>query len=99
MVDAKLFEGRLDGFRYADMPDDRETWRRLPHGLDATARRHGAPNFVDASADVQRRVIDALAHGRLHGEVWDELSPSKTWKVVTRAILSAFYSHSWACPT
>ena len=28
MVDAKLFAGELDGFRYADMPDDRETWRR-----------------------------------------------------------------------
>ncbi|MBV9193577.1 MAG: gluconate 2-dehydrogenase subunit 3 family protein [Solirubrobacterales bacterium] len=96
MVDAKLFAGELDGFRYADMPDDRETWRRLPRGLDAAARQHGCPNFVDASEEVQRKVIDALAHGELHGEVWDELPPSRTWKVVTRAILSAFYSHPWA---
>jgi len=42
------------------------------------------------------RVVDALAKGELHGEVWDELPPSKTWKVVSRAILSAFYSHPWA---
>ncbi|HWJ32798.1 MAG TPA: hypothetical protein VNR59_10700, partial [Gaiellaceae bacterium] len=26
-VDEKLAEGRLDGFRYSGMPDDRETWR------------------------------------------------------------------------
>ena len=95
-VDAKLFAGQLDGFRYADMPDDRETWRRLPRGLDAAARQHGCPNFVDASAEVQHRVIDALARGEVHGEVWDEMPPSKTWKVITRAILSAFYSHPWA---
>ncbi len=96
MVDAKLFAGELDGFRYADMPDDRETWRRLALGLDAAARQHGCPNFVDASASVQRQVIDALAQGELHGQVWDELPPSRTWKVVTRAILSAFYSHPWS---
>jgi hypothetical protein len=96
MVDAKLFEGQLDGFRYADLPDDRETWRRLAVGLDAAARQHGVADFVGASQDVQMRVVDALAKGKLHGEIWDELAPDKTWKVVSRAILSAFYSHPWA---
>ena len=38
MVDQKLFDGRLDGYRYADMPDDRETWRRVAEGLDSSAR-------------------------------------------------------------
>jgi hypothetical protein len=96
MVDAKLFAGELDGFRFADMPDDRETWRRLALGLDAAVRQHGADDFAGASADAQMFVVDALAKGELHGEVWDELPPSKTWKVVSRAILSAFYSHPWA---
>jgi hypothetical protein len=96
MVDAKLFSGELDGFRFADMPDDRETWRRLALGLDAAARQHGASDFAVASEDVRIRVVDALAKGELHGEVWDEMPPDKTWKVVSRAILSAFYSHPWA---
>jgi hypothetical protein len=96
MVDAKLFDGQLDGFQYADMPDDRETWRRVAVGLDAAARQHGAGDFAGASEEIQTRVIDALSEGSLHGEVWDELPPSKAWKVVTRAILSAFYSHPWA---
>lgn len=96
MVDAKLFAGELDGFRFADMPDDRETWRRLASGLDAAVRQHGASDFASASTEVQMRVVDALAKGGLHGEVWDEMPPAKAWKVVTRAILSAFYSHPWA---
>jgi hypothetical protein len=96
MVDAKLFAGELDGFRYADMPDDRETWRRVPLGLDAAARQHGAVDFITASQEVQERVVGAFAEGKLHGEVWDELPPSRAWKVVTRAILSTFYSHPWA---
>ena len=60
MVDAKLFAGKLDGFRYDDMPDDRETWRRVALGLDAAARQHGSPDFAGAPEDVQRRVIHAL---------------------------------------
>jgi hypothetical protein len=96
MVDAKLFAGELDGFRYAELPDDRETWRRVAVGLDAAARQHGAADFVNATEDVRERVVDALAKGTLHGEVWDALEPAHVWKVVTRAMLSAFYSHPWA---
>jgi hypothetical protein len=96
MVDAKLFEGRLDGFRYADMPDDRETWRRVAVGLDVAVRQHGASAFASAPWPVQREVIRSFGEGELHGQVWDELSPKRAWSVVMRAILSAFYSHPWA---
>ena len=96
MVDAKLFSGQLDGFRFDGMPDDRETWRRVAAGLDAAARQHGSSEFAGASHDVQRTVIDAFSGGDLHGEVWDELDPKNAWSVVMRAVLSAFYSHPWA---
>jgi hypothetical protein len=96
MVDAKMFAGELDGFVFAGMPDDRETWRLVARGLDASAVQNGAKDFVHASADIQARIVDAFSKGELHGQVWDELPPSNAWSVVTRAILSAFYSHPWA---
>jgi hypothetical protein len=96
MVDAKLFAGELDGFRYADMPDDPQTWRRVSAGLDAAARQHGTGSFAQATGDVQRDVVQAFSEGKLHGDVWDALPPSRAWKVVTRVMLSAFYSHPWA---
>jgi hypothetical protein len=96
MVDAKLFAGELDGFVFADMPDDRETWRRVAVGLDAAARQHGAEDFATAAHDAQTRVIDAFSKGELHGEVWDELPPARAWSVVMRAVLASFYSHPWA---
>lgn len=96
MIDAKLFAGKLDGFRYDDMPDDRETWRRVAVGLDAAARQHGAGDFLAAAERVRRDIVQAFSEGRLHGEVWDELPPSRAWSVVTRAVLSEFYSHPWA---
>ncbi len=96
MIDAKLFAGELDGFRYADLPDDRETWRRVAAGLDAAAVEHGSIEFAGASREIQERVVHDFATAELHGRVWDELPPARAWKVVTRGALSAFYSHPWA---
>jgi hypothetical protein len=95
-VDAKLFAGELDGFQFEDLPDDRETWRRVATGLDAAARQHGTVDFASASHEVQTQVVDAFSKGQLHGEVWDELPPTRAWSVVMRGVLSAFYSHPWA---
>jgi hypothetical protein len=96
LVDAKLWAGKLDGFRFAGMPDDRETWRRAAVGLDAAARQHGVQDFVSASEEIKHRVVNAFHRGELRGEVWDELPPSQAFSVLMRAVLSAFYSHPWA---
>jgi hypothetical protein len=96
MIDAKLFAGQLDGYRYADMPDDRETWRRVAAGLDATLLQHGcADGFALAPGHLQHRVVQAFSEGSLAGEVWDELPCARAWAVVMRTVLSAFYSHPW----
>ena len=96
MVDAKLFSGKRDGYRYAELPDDDQVWRRVALGLDAAARQHGSADFVSSSAEVQRRVVQAFSEGQLHGEVWDELPCNRAWSVVLRDVLSEFYSHPWA---
>ena len=97
MVDAKLHDGRLDGFQYADMPDDRDTWRLVARGLDERARaQYATESFAQLPAAEQQHLVGRLADGDLAGGVWDELPPATAWKVVTRAILSEFYSHPWA---
>ena len=96
MVDAKLFAGELDGFRFAGMPDDRETWRQAAKGLDAVARQHRCDDFASASVEVKHAIVEAFHSGELRGEVWDELDPKRAWSVLMRSVLSTFYSHPWA---
>ncbi len=95
-VDAKLHEGRLDGFQYADMPDDRQTWRLVARGLDEAASERGAPSYGEAEVDTQLAVCEAFADGELAGGVWEQLGVEHAWAVVMRAVLGAFYSHPWA---
>lgn len=95
-VDAKLAEGRLDGYQYADMPDDRDTWRRVLAGLDeVAAHRHGR-RFPRCSADDQHDIVEDFAQGRLAGGSWQDLNVRRAWSVVMRAVLEGFYSHPWS---
>jgi hypothetical protein len=41
LADAKLDAGKLPGYQYAGMPDDRDTWRLAARGLDEAARERG----------------------------------------------------------
>jgi hypothetical protein len=93
MVDAKLHAGRLDGFRYDDMPPDPETWRRVAANLDQSAREHGAEQgFADLPSEAQHELVERFSKGELN---WD-VPVSRAWGVVMRGALSAFYSHPWA---
>lgn len=95
-VDEKLAEGRLDGYQYADMPDDRETWRLVAKGLDESARSSGTASYADAPGDLQLAISDGFADGTLAGGVWETLDLERAWAVVMRSVLAAFYSHPWA---
>ncbi len=97
MVDDKLASGRLDGYRYADMPRDPDTWRLVLRGLDEVAAgRYGHDSFAACELETQEAIVSALSQGELSGGAWDELDVSRAWSVCMRAILAAFYSHPWA---
>ena len=97
LVDEKLSAGRLDGYQYDDMPDDRETWRIVLRGLDETAReRYAVADFAALDGEAREAVIGQLAKGSLHGESWDVLNVKRAFSVCMRAVLTEFYSHPWA---
>jgi hypothetical protein len=97
MIDEKLAAGRLDGFQYADMPDDRDTWHLVLAGLDEVAEsRYGRPTFAAADPEAREAIVGDLAEGHLSGGTWDQLNVKRAWSVCMRMILAAFYAHPWA---
>jgi hypothetical protein len=95
-VDEKLFDGALDGYQFFDVPDDRETWRRVARGLDEEAQKLGAERFPLLRVRDQLDVVHRFANSELHGGVWGTLSVARAWSVVMRHVLQSFYSHPWA---
>ncbi|MBV9162566.1 MAG: gluconate 2-dehydrogenase subunit 3 family protein [Pseudonocardiales bacterium] len=96
MVDGKLADGLLDGYQYADMPDDRDTWRLVLRGLDHTATLGYQTGFAGCAEAQREAIVSEFAQGRLVGGAWDELNVAHAWSVVIRMMLAAFYSHPWA---
>jgi len=96
-VDDKLAAGRLDGYQYADMPEDGDTWRITLRGLDHSATSgHAVADFAAADVTSQEAIVDDFAHARLSGGPWDEVNVARAWSVCLRSMLAGFYSHPWA---
>ena len=95
-IDEKLHTGRLDGYQYADMPDDRDTWRLVARGLDQNAQAMGAASYASASAEVRHGIAGEFSASELAGGVWDEVNVARAFAVVMRSVLAAYYSHPWA---
>jgi hypothetical protein len=96
-VDEKLYEGRMDGYQYDDMPDDRDMWRVVARGLDHSARAEWrAASFADAPVTVREQIVEAFSKGHLRGGPWEELNVSRAFTITTKHICQAFYAHPWA---
>ena len=95
-IDTKLARNELDGYQYADMPDDRDTWRLVLTGLDETARDGGATSFAAADLPTRESIVERFAHGELSGGSWERVNVARAWSVVMRTALEGFYSHPWA---
>jgi hypothetical protein len=85
-VDAKLAAGHGEGYRYADLPEDGETWRLTARGLDAAG-------FIEAEEAARREICATFAAGDLD---LGGVDSARAWSVVMRDALSAFYAHPWA---
>jgi len=97
LIDEKLAAGRLDGYQYADMPDDRDTWHLTLAGLDeVAAERHDGSRFAALDLGAQQDMVEALSDAELTSTSFDQLNVSRAWSVCMRMILAAFYSHPWA---
>jgi hypothetical protein len=96
LADAKLDAGKLPGYQYAGMPDDRDTWRLAARGLDEAARERGADGFAAASQQACVEICSAFSSGELSGGAWERLDVERAWSVLMRDTLDAFYSHPWS---
>ena len=96
MVDQKYAEGRLDGYRYSDMPDDRDTWHLVLRGVDEVATRRVSRNFHELDVESREGICQDFSQGVLQGGAWDALNVERAFSVVMRGVASTFYSHPWA---
>lgn len=92
MIDARLAAGDADGWRFGDMPEDGDAWRRSLAGLDADARlRHDGRGFADIGRGDRHRLLRYVQDlGRTQ---WHGMPAAYVWSLWTRYACAALYSH------
>ena len=96
LVDARLAEGIIDGWRYDDMPGDGDAFRQTFAGLDTDAHDKRGRSFHELSWDEQASLIQRVQDCSDAGDVWRDLPAKHVWSLWTRYACAAFYSHPWA---
>jgi hypothetical protein len=94
MIDSRLAEGRTDGWRYADLPEDGQAWRDTLAALDEDARTAHGVGFARCDDEARRALIQAVQD--LGAKPWHGLPASRVWSLWTRYACTAFYAHPWA---
>lgn len=97
-IDDRLISGRIDGYRYDNMPADGEAYRLGLQAIDAIAQHlHQAP-FVDLGPRQQDEVLRTIRDGQppAASEVWQRLSVHHFWAMLVQDAVSVYYAHPYA---
>jgi hypothetical protein len=97
-IDEKLYEDKRDGYRYEQMPPQREAWRLGLKGINETAQALFAGNeFIDLDPLSQDVVLTHVARGKPPGDSWKVLPPARFFKdTLCATIVKIYYAHPFA---
>ncbi len=97
-IDEKLYEDKRDGYRYEEMPPQRDAWRLGLKGIDETAQAlFEEKQFVDLDPLSQDVVLNHLARGNPPGDSWLRLPAVRFFKdVLCSTIVKIYYAHPLA---
>ena len=91
LIDARLAGGETDGWRYADMPEDGQAWRKSLAYLDDDAQEKFGQAFAHCPAADQGALIQAVQDAGSRD--WHSLNAAHVWSLWTRYACTAFYAH------
>lgn len=97
-VDERLYERRLDGYRFEDMPDEPWAHRLGLRGVEAIARHLHGRRFDELDAVSQEEILASIRDGRPAAGhfIWEQMNVRHYWNLVVQDAATAYYAHPWA---
>jgi hypothetical protein len=95
-VDSRLAEGVTDGWRYEDMPEDGDAFRRSFAGLDQEAHDRYGRRFDELDWYDQADLVQYIQDLSEKSETWSGMNAKHVWSLWTRYACAAFYAHPFA---
>lgn len=97
-VDHRLCIKEGIGYRYADMPHDREVYEIGIEAIDREAEHRYGGKFLDLPHLQQDIVLRAIHDGRPEAakDIWKRMSVHRFWQMIMNNAIEGYYVHPWA---
>ena len=97
-IDERLYENRLNGYRYESMPPDQEAYRLFIKGIQTIAQHVYNQPFQDLPADYQEYVLQTVHDEAPPAgeEYWHQLSLLRMWQMLVNDTAHVYYAHPYA---
>lgn len=100
-IDQRLSTDRSNGWRYDDMPPDRDAFKQGLQGIDQSAVALFGHPFQQLSGEQQDTVLKAIqtmeaSSGDLPGAVWQSLPADRFFEELLAESVENYYSHPLA---
>jgi hypothetical protein len=94
-IDEKLHEDKRDGYRYEELPPQREAWRLGLAGIDEAAQvLFDGKSFIDLDPISQDVVLTHVERGDPPGVAWRQLPAARFFRsVLCLTVVKIYYAH------
>jgi hypothetical protein len=97
-IDERLFEDRGDGYRYENMPPDREAYVMGLKAIDRMAHERYGDGFTSLGPPAQEELLKSIHDGKPYGahELWEKLPAHRFWMLLVGDCAAEYYAHPFA---
>lgn len=97
-IDERLYQDRLDGYRYADMPPDQEAYRLGLRGISEIAERLYGKRFISLYPIDQEIILKTLHDSKppADQEIWKRVPVHRFWQLLVQEVVGIYYAHPYA---
>ena len=97
-IDERLFTGRIEGYRYSDMPQDQEAYRLGARAFEQMAQTLHGRAFHELKTIEQEQILQSVHHAKPKAaqELWSQMNIKRFWTLLVSDCCAVYYAHPWA---
>ena len=97
-IDERLYENKLDGYRFEDMPPDQETYRIAARAFEEMAQTLHGRAFQDLTVREQEEILRSIHQAKPQAahDLWKQMNIERFWTMLVSDVVAVYYAHPWA---
>jgi hypothetical protein len=97
-IDDRLYNRRIDGYRFENMPDDHEAHQLGLQAIEVIAHHLFQRSFVQLEPQEQDQVLQTIhdANPPAGEDIWKRMSVMHFWMLLMQDVIEAYYAHPYA---